>query len=168
MGRTTLSLLLLALPMAAALNPVLRAAGVGMQALRPVFTLENRVQAAVLGRVGSVDVDDVKAEIAAAIEAPAVVYTYGLSPFSSEAVAALEATGARFDVIEVGPEWFLLGPRASVLRGELEALTGQSSLPHVFIGGEHVGGLATGPDGGLAGLDASGALVAKLRAAKAM
>ena len=36
----------------------------------------------------------------------------------------------------------------------------QSSLPHVFIGGEHVGGLATGP--GIATLDEDGELDAAL------
>ena len=80
-------------------------------------------------------------------------------------MALLEAKGAKFEVKELGPEWFLLGPRASVKRAELEAMTGQSSLPHVFIGGEHVGGLATGP--GIATLDESGELDALLESAGA-
>ena len=80
-------------------------------------------------------------------------------------MALLEAKGANFEVKELGPEWFLLGPQASVKRAELEAMTGQSSLPHVFIGGEHVGGLATGP--GIATLDESGELDALLESAGA-
>mmetsp|Transcript_12526 Transcript_12526/g.37610 ORF Transcript_12526/g.37610 Transcript_12526/m.37610 type:complete len:183 (-) Transcript_12526:35-583(-) len=151
---------------AAALNPALRLAGQGMGLLQPVFTLENKAQAAVLGAVGGVDADEVKAEINAEVtRSPCVIYTYGLSPFSTEAIALLKGTGAKFETIELGPEWFLLGPKASVKRAELEAMTGQSSLPHVFIGGEHVGGLATGP--GLAALQESGELSTKLSSAGA-
>ena len=150
---------------ACALNPAIKLAGKGMALLGPVFTLENKLQAAALGAIGGVDATDVQQEIAEDIKAPCVIYTYGLSPFSTEAVALLEAKGAKFEVKELGPEWFLLGPRASVKRAELEAMTGQSSLPHVFIGGEHVGGLATGP--GIATLDESGELDALLESAGA-
>ena len=42
-------------------------------------------------------------------------------------------------------------------------------MPHVFIGGEWVGGYTTGgPAGGLAGLVASGELVPMLRKARAL
>ena len=150
---------------ACALNPAIKLAGKGMALLGPVFTLENKLQAAALGAIGGVDADDVKQEIAEDIKAPCVIYTYGLSPFSTEAVALLEAKGANFEVRELGPEWFLLGPQASVKRAELEAMTGQSSLPHVFIGGEHVGGLATGP--GIATLDEDGELDGLLASAGA-
>merc|ERR1719231_1811751 len=134
-----------------------------MSLLKPLFSLEAKVQAAVLGAIGSVDVDEVKTELADLGKTPVVIYTYGLSPFSTEAISLLDSTGAKYERRELGPEWFLLGPRASVLRAELEAMTGQSSLPHVFIGGEHVGGLATGP--GLAALQESGELAAKLKSA---
>ena len=59
-----------------------------------------------------------------------------------------------------------MNPCAKVFRrAELEAMTGQSSLPHVFIGGEHVGGLATGP--GIATLDEDGELDGLLASAGA-
>ena len=164
MARHTL-LLSAAIAQCAALNPAIKLAGKGMALLGPVFTLENKLQAAALGAIGGVDADDVKQEIAEDIKAPCVIYTYSLSPFSTEAVALLEAKGANFEVKELGPEWFLLGPQASVKRAELEAMTGQSSLPHVFIGGEHVGGLATGP--GIATLDESGELDGLLESAGA-
>ena len=64
--------------------------------------------------------------------------------------------------------WFALGPRGSATRVELRKLYGQGSLPHVFIGKEWVGGLATGANGGLAGLVESGELEFKLRNAKAL
>ena len=159
------ALLLSAIAQCAALNPAIKLAGKGMALLGPVFTLENKLQAAALGAIGGVDAAEVKQEIEDDIKAPCVIYTYGLSPFSTEAVALLEAKGANFEVKELGPEWFLLGPQASVKRAELEAMTGQSSLPHVFIGGEHVGGLATGP--GIATLDEDGELDGLLASAGA-
>ena len=116
---------------------------------------------------GGVDAEDVRRELTAATKAPCVIYTYGLSPFSTEALAVLEATGATFETRELGLEWFLLGPRASVMRAELETLTGQSSLPHVFIGGVSVGGLSTGTPG-LATLDETGELISTLKKAKAL
>ena len=60
----------------------------------------------------------------------------GLSPFSSEAIAFLDSTGCNYKQIELGPEWFLLDGVGSNVRAELLKRTGQSSLPHVFIGGE--------------------------------
>ena len=59
--------------------------------------------------------------------------------------------------------------QGSATRVELRKLYGQGSLPHVFIGGEWVGGYTTGgPAGGLAGLVASGELVPMLRKARAL
>ena len=58
--------------------------------------------------------------------------------------------------------------QGSATRVELRKLYGQGSLPHVFIGGEWVGGLATGADGGLAGLVEREELAGKLRAARAV
>ena len=87
-----------------------------------------------------------------------VIYTYGLSPFSSEALAVMDEVGLKYHREEIGLEWFLLGRQASALRLELLQMTGQSSLPHVFIGGKHIGGLFSGSptsdDEGPAGLAA--------------
>jgi glutaredoxin-related protein len=138
-----------------------------MNLLKPIFSLENKIQAALLGGIGGVDVKDVTDELANLKNEPCVIYTYGLSPFSTEAISVLEAAGAKFEKRELGLEWFLLGPQASVMRLELENLTGQSSLPHVFIGGESIGGLSTGTPG-LAALVESGELATKLKKAKAL
>ena len=35
-----------------------------------------------------------------------VIYTYGLSPFSTEALRFLDETGCKYRKIELGPEWF--------------------------------------------------------------
>lgn len=74
----------------------------------------------------------------------------------------LDELGIDYKQVEVGLEWFLLDKEKSTLRAQLLDMTGQSSLPHVFINGEHVGGLFTGSsDGkypGLAGLKETGKL----------
>ena len=140
----------------------------GMPALSPIFNVECELQAAAFN-LGSYDEDAIQADIDSTIKsAPVVAYTYGLSPFSTEVVDLLESTGCKFENVELGAEWFALGPEASATRNELRKTYGQSSLPHVFIGGEWVGGLATGADGGVAGLIERDELIPKLRKARAL
>ena len=149
-------------------NPGITTAGKGMPALAPIFNVEADLQAAITN-LGSYDEEEVQEEISVtANSAPVVVYTYGLSPFSTETLAVLESTGCQFENVQLGLEWFALGPKGSATRVELRKMYGQGSLPHVFIGGEWVGGLATGGEGGLAGLVERDELVDKLRAAKAL
>merc|ERR1712039_414069 len=139
-----------------------------MSVAGPVFAVEADLQALVTN-LGSYDEEEVQAEIAATrTSAPVVVYTYGLSPFSTEVLAILESTGCKFQNVELGLEWFALGPKGSATRVELRKLYGQGSLPHIFIGGEWVGGLTTGADGGLAGLVERDELVPMLRKARAL
>lgn len=128
---------------------------------------QRTVQAKVLTAVSSVDEADVDEELASAKKAPCVIYTYDLSPFSVEAINVLESTGAKFEKRSLGAEWFLLGPRQSLVRAKLLEQTGQSSLPHIFIGGEHIGGLSTGTPG-LNSLAESGELTTMLKKAKAL
>merc|ERR1712048_853904 len=96
---------------------------------------------------------------------PCVVYSYSLSPFCTEAIALLESTGCKFKVVEQAPEWFLLGPKGSAIRAELGQMTGQTSFPHIFIGGDSVGGLFSRgtSGGGIASLAESGELEKKLK-----
>ena len=152
-------------------NPVLGVASLGMGLIKPIFRAEAALQAAVM-TLGS---DEKKEEARAQIEqdkkkAPVVVYTYGLSPFSTECKSFLDGLGCKYEAVELGPEWFLLGPKASAMREELAATTGQSSLPHVFIGGKSVGGLYSGNDEGegLASLQKSGELTTMLKKARAL
>jgi glutaredoxin-related protein len=143
-------------------------AGKGMSLIGPIFNLEAIIQAFVFN-LGSYDVADVQADIASTVaSAPVVIYTYPLSPFSTEAVSVLESTGCSFREVPLGLEWFALGPRGSATRVELRKLNGQGSLPHVYIGGEWVGGLATGAEGGLSGLVERGELIPKLKKARAL
>ena len=98
-----ITILLVTIAQCTALNPAIKLAGKGMALLGPVFTLENKLQAAALGAIGGVDSENVKQEIADDIKAPCVIYTYGLSPFSTEAVALLESKGASHTSTSVVP-----------------------------------------------------------------
>merc|ERR1712086_257009 len=106
-------------------------ASLGMGLIKPIFKAEAALQATVLS-LGS---EDVREQARAQIEtdrnyAPVVVYTYGLSPFSTECKAFLDGIGCKYEA------------------AELAATTGQSSLPHVFIQGKSVGGLYSANDVG--------------------
>ena len=51
------------------------------------------------------DAEEVQADIEESVSsAPVVIYTYGLSPFSTEALAVLESTGCKMENIELGAE----------------------------------------------------------------
>mmetsp|Transcript_30464 Transcript_30464/g.74997 ORF Transcript_30464/g.74997 Transcript_30464/m.74997 type:complete len:179 (-) Transcript_30464:131-667(-) len=142
----------------------------GMSIIKPVFQAEAALQASVLGS------DDDRAAAVAQLDsdiqsAPVVIYTYGLSPFSTEAIAFLEETGCKYKKIELGLEWFLLGGQGSCLRAVLLERYGVSSLPHAFVGGQSVGGLYSGNNQGmpgLVGLKKGGKLAAMLKEAKAL
>jgi len=123
-----------------------------MSSLKPLFAFETKVQAGVASFVGEVvgvpfrvDRKGVRKELKERTSSSKpVMYTYGLSPFSSEAINIIE--DYEVDVIELGPEWFLLGPNGSEKRLVLSELSqdAQTSLPHLFLKGESLGGLSTG------------------------
>jgi glutaredoxin 3 len=78
-----------------------------------------------------------------------VVYTYSLSPFSTETKNVLDRLKIPYKEISLGNEWLpgLLAPGGAEKRAALLQLTGQSSLPHIFIGGKSIGGLFSGNPG---------------------
>jgi glutaredoxin-related protein len=124
-------------------NPAIALAAQGMSLLKPIFKLEAEIQAATLGAISNVDKETVIQEIQDnKAKNKALIYTYGLSPFSSEAVKILEGTGYEFTKIELGAEWFLLGGKESVARVALseEVEDGATSLPKIFIGEKCIGG----------------------------
>jgi len=115
---------------------ILKPAGKAMQLLSFLFKLENKLQATVLGAEDS-DYAAAKKDIENTISKnKVVIYTYKLSPFSSETCGVLAEAGVDYENVEVGLAWFLLDKQKSTLRAELLEMTGQSSLPHVFINGE--------------------------------
>eukprot|EP00435_Cladocopium_sp_Y103_P042001 s588_g11.t1 len=141
-----------------ALLAPLKVASLGMGLLKPVFAAEAKLQAL------AYDEEEIRAKIAAEVKsAPVVVYTYSLSPFCTEATKLLDALGAEYKEIQLAPEWFLMLGENAAKRAELGALYGRTSMPHIFIGGESIGGLMDGP--GLVPLYESGELQEKLRAA---
>ena len=77
-------------------NAAIAIAAKGMSLLKPIFKAEAELQAAALGAIGSIDrqviVDEINEN---KTKNKALIYTYGLSPFSSEAVAILEGSGYR-------------------------------------------------------------------------
>jgi glutaredoxin-related protein len=138
---TSLAVLLAVVNGMAAPNPVIKTMANGMSLLKPVFVAEAKLQASVLGNT------DLQTQVGAEIESEIkankiVVYTYGLSPFSSEAMSMLEGYDAT--KIELGAEWFLLGGKESVKRVLLAEYTedGATSLPKVFVNGLCIGGCA--------------------------
>eukprot|EP00567_Pseudictyota_dubia_P015545 CAMPEP_0197451668 /NCGR_PEP_ID=MMETSP1175-20131217/29758_1 /TAXON_ID=1003142 /ORGANISM="Triceratium dubium, Strain CCMP147" /LENGTH=153 /DNA_ID=CAMNT_0042984467 /DNA_START=1 /DNA_END=462 /DNA_ORIENTATION=- len=116
-----------------------------MNLLKPIFKVEAELQAAALGAISGVDKEEVAQEIEVNKKNNKVlVYTYGLSPFSSESLSLLEASGYEYTNVELGAEWFVLGGKASQTRLQLsnEVESGATSLPKVFIGGSCIGGCA--------------------------
>lgn len=148
-------------------NPTIGLAAKGMELLKPVFKLEAELQAAALGAIGKVNKDELVMEINdLKRKNKALIYTYGLSPFSNEALNILEGTGYEFAEIELGAEWFALGGKGSMTRVALSEMVegGATSLPKIFIGGECIGGCSE-----LSALSESGeldSLLSKARVAK--
>ena len=136
--------------------------GKALQVFSRLFQWENRWQSKLLG-VDETDVAAATATIQTTVaEHTVVLYTYQWSPFSQEARAVLDELGIVYHVVPVGVEWFLLNKDQSAVRTALLEQTGQSSLPQIFVQGQHIGGLFTGTtDGsfpGLAALKESGEL----------
>jgi glutaredoxin len=86
---------------------------------------------------------------AEAVIAPIVVYTYELSPFSAETTSLLDRIGVEYKEISLGKEWLpgLIAEDGAIKRAALLEMTGQSSLPHIFIDGKPIGGLFSGSPG---------------------
>jgi glutaredoxin len=140
-----------------------------MGLLKPVFAILTPLQA----RAGVKEGDgDYEGKLEAAIrqvkeettENEVVIYTYGLSPFSSEAKALLDRLEVSYTEISLGQEWLpgLITPEGAVKRAAIFEITGQSSLPHIFINGKAIGGLFSGNPGLVPALE-NGSLISLLK-----
>ncbi|KAJ0970375.1 hypothetical protein J5N97_023269 [Dioscorea zingiberensis] len=69
-------------------------------------------------------------------EHPVVVYSKTWCSYSMEVKALLERLGVEPHVIELDQ----LGSEGRELQDALETVTGQFTVPNVFIGGKHIGG----------------------------
>ena len=124
-------------------NPVVRGLSAGMGLIKPLFGVEAKLQGAVLGTVTGETLEDATAAVEEdKARNKVLIYTYKLSPFSSEAISLLEASGYEFTNIELGLEWFTLGGSGSQKRVALGSMVenGGTSLPKVFIGGKPLPG----------------------------
>lgn len=123
--------------------------------LKPIFSFLTKLQAG-----GTKDenistynaaIEKAKTEITSEITPPpttkgepvVVLYTYALSPFCWEAKALLDRLNIAYTEISLGQEWVpgLIDPNGgSEKRAALLEMTGQSSLPHIFVNGQTIGG----------------------------
>jgi glutaredoxin len=80
---------------------------------------------------------------------PVVIFTYEWSPFSLEAKTLLDGLGVSYQEISLGREWLpgLIKEDGARIRAALLEMTGQSSLPHIFVNGKSIGGLFSGTPG---------------------
>ncbi|KAF3335821.1 monothiol glutaredoxin-S10 [Carex littledalei] len=69
-------------------------------------------------------------------EHPVVIYSKTWCSYSSEVKSLFKRIGVEPHVIELDQ----LGAQGTQLQRVLEMLTGQSTVPNVFIGGKHIGG----------------------------
>lgn len=80
---------------------------------------------------------------------PVVVYSYSLSPFSSECKKLLENLDIEYKEISLGAEWIpgLITEGGAAKRVAFKEMSGQTSLPQIFVGGKPIGGLFSGTPG---------------------
>merc|ERR1719352_373207 len=118
---------------------------------------------------GEYDRDAVTAEVKAlASSAPLVMFTWKSSPACKKAIKYLsEVQGVQPKIIRLDDPWSEGNPR----RAALGRLTGKSSVPSIWIGGEYIGGCEDGVGSdapGLVPLAFKGQLQSKLEAAGAI
>ena len=120
---------------------------------QPVFSLLAPLQAGSKSLEGDeyqIAIGKAKAEIETETKSsPVVIYTYAWSPFSSETKLLLDRLQIDYKELSLGQEWIpgLIAPGGAAKRAALLEVTGQSSLPHIFVGGESLGGLFSGRPG---------------------
>ncbi|CAK0796185.1 unnamed protein product [Prorocentrum cordatum] len=120
--------------------------------------LKPLLQAQAKFAAGDYDRDQVRAAIEAETRsAPVVVYTLSQSPFSIEAKRLLDESKVDYREIELAPLFFLADGENAAKRAELGAMTDRTSMPHIFINGQSIGGVYDGTPG-LATLVESGEL----------
>eukprot|EP00532_Pseudo-nitzschia_australis_P014970 CAMPEP_0168274592 /NCGR_PEP_ID=MMETSP0141_2-20121125/17376_1 /TAXON_ID=44445 /ORGANISM="Pseudo-nitzschia australis, Strain 10249 10 AB" /LENGTH=481 /DNA_ID=CAMNT_0008216181 /DNA_START=64 /DNA_END=1509 /DNA_ORIENTATION=- len=123
-----------------------------MTLAKPVFGFLSPLQAGAKDADSNYkeNLEEAKREInTEAASDPVVVYTYELSPFSSETKSLLDRLDVEYKEISLGKEWIpgLIAENGAIKRAALLEMTGQSSLPHIFIDGKPIGGLFSGSPG---------------------
>ena len=96
-----------------------------------------------------------------------MLFTWESSPACKKALKLIEETGASPKIVRLDDPW----DKGNVMRAALGRLTGKSSVPSIWIGGEYIGGCDDGPSEaapGLVPLAFRGTLREKLEAAGAL
>eukprot|EP00931_Biecheleriopsis_adriatica_P104358 TRINITY_DN79040_c0_g1_i1.p1 TRINITY_DN79040_c0_g1~~TRINITY_DN79040_c0_g1_i1.p1 ORF type:complete len:223 (-),score=56.37 TRINITY_DN79040_c0_g1_i1:53-721(-) len=97
---------------------------------------------------GDYDEDRIRSLIEAESKsAPVVMYTLSQSPFSIDAKRLLNESSIEFKEIELAPLFILAEGDNAARRAELGKMTGRTSMPHIFINGQSIGGLYEGTPG---------------------
>lgn len=129
--------------------------------------LKGLKQAIVEASAGEFDPVPVDARIASESQsAPVFLYSFSSCPFCKRAKELLAQEGAAFTALELDTM-----PEGPAIRARLGKLTGRTSMPAIWVGGEYIGGCNDGPAGGpqgIASLARSGELVPMLVKAGAL
>uniref|UniRef100_A0A6U3SJ74 GST N-terminal domain-containing protein n=1 Tax=Ditylum brightwellii TaxID=49249 RepID=A0A6U3SJ74_9STRA len=103
------------------------------------------------------ELEQVTQEIISEIESSnVVIYTYKLSPFCTETTTLLDNLNLPYQEISLGYEWIpglISNDNGAMKREALNQLTGQSSLPNIFVNGKSIGGIFSGTPGLLPALE---------------
>ena len=80
---------------------------------------------------------------------PVVIYTYSWSPYCWETKTLLDRLNVDYKEICIGRDWKpgFLSKDGAMKRAALLKQTGQSSLPHIFVNQQSIGGLFSGTPG---------------------
>mmetsp|Transcript_27945 Transcript_27945/g.76279 ORF Transcript_27945/g.76279 Transcript_27945/m.76279 type:complete len:128 (-) Transcript_27945:773-1156(-) len=84
---------------------------------------------------------------------PCVMYSLTTCPFCAKAKAQLSGMGTVYTIVELDEE-----EEGMAMKAELAEITGQTSVPQVFAGGQFIGGCNDGGMGGVLPLAQSGKL----------
>lgn len=94
---------------------------------------------------------------------PCVVFSRTTCPYCVLAKEQLDAAGARYTTIELDQE-----PDGAAIKAALVSITGRTSVPAVFAGGQFLGGANDGGGGGVITLARQGKLAPLLRESGAL
>ena len=118
----------------------------------------------VLEQAGDYDRTAIQDKIKALIDENAIaLMTFEECPYCIEARSILDKKGFEYKVLNLDA----VGRDSYSFRAELYHMTGRTSVPAIWIGGEFVGGCNDGPMGGLMTMNDSGQLDDMVRKASA-
>uniref|UniRef100_A0A7S2YNQ6 Glutaredoxin domain-containing protein n=1 Tax=Entomoneis paludosa TaxID=265537 RepID=A0A7S2YNQ6_9STRA len=107
-------------------------------------------------QAGNYDQGIIRAQLQAFIdENPVAMLSFTTCPYCVKAKQVLDSLGATYKTMELNT---MPGLQSYAFRAELSELTGRTSVPAIWIGGEFVGGCNDGPMDGVVTMQQSGKL----------